>query len=493
MSAWLSLISLQGIKPLLLTAVIASVVAVQLPNLGSQSSQVQAAPSEQIAPGQLTRRAFSGIVVSKGGSSITVGTKQGNVTVNVNSQTVISAGPVKDLTLADITVGSRVSVKVDKAPSAPPEPPPSSTTTDSTPTPISGSGTSTDATPTPEPPTPTPTPENGTSTAAVIESAPLTIHGLAQATTTTSTPPDPTPVPTATPTSTSTDETPPSTSTDATPTPEPGGGGDATLPPFRTVTALRIHLKQADALVKHQRKIAKKCRGKGKYQVIGEDGDVADLEDETDNGTSSAALIPVDSARIEGMLAAMRGVGGPIGAGGLLFSGVLAQSTSSDNGTSTSSGSDGGACEGTADNLILLLRQKGKSTTTFAIRATLQAQKIEDRLASHIAKLEAKGDTEKIERLTARAQSQKDRIEQRLERTLARADSKHKGDIQGAANKRKGPKSSGDGDGDGPTATPKPKKGGGSSSSSGGSGSGGGSSGGGGDKKPKPTPKPKKN
>ena len=90
MSAWLSLISLQGIKPLLLTVVIASVVAVQLPEFGSLTSQTEAAPAQQVPPGQLVRRSLSGAVVAKGGSSITVGTKHGNVLVNVNSQTVIT-------------------------------------------------------------------------------------------------------------------------------------------------------------------------------------------------------------------------------------------------------------------------------------------------------------------------------------------------------------------------------------------------------------------
>ena len=384
---------------------------------------------------------------------------------------MISAGPVKDLTLADITVGSRVVVHLNRSPveppEVPPEPPPTSTTTDATPTPISGSGTTTDATPTPEPPTPTP--ETGTSTAAVIESAPLTIHGLAQATTTTSTPPDPTPVPTATPTSTSTDPTP-------TPVPDDGGGAD--VPTFRTVTALRIHLKQASAIIKHKRAVGK-CKTKGKFEVIDEDGEVTELEDESDdNGTSTAVLIPVESARIEAMLAAMRGVGGPIGSGGLLFSGILAQSTSSDdgsdsgNGTSTSDGSGGDACDGSGENLILLLRQKGKSTTTLTIRATLQAERIDERLARHIARLEARGDTDAIQKVTDRADQQKERIEQRLERTLARADARLQRDIQRALNKRKGPKaSSDDGDGAEPTATPRPRGGG---SSGGGSSSGGG-------------------
>ena len=506
MMSWLSVIGIQGIRPLVLAVLAASFVGLQLPELGSMRSETEAASSEQIPPGQLKRKAFSGSVVAKSSTSITVSTQHGNVKANVTASTVISAGSEKNLTMADILVGSRVAVKLNASPFAPPPVVVPTGTTSSEGTP--GAGTNgTSSPPTPEPtlvPTATPTTTTGS---AVIESSANTIHGLAQVaaqgtTTPTSTPEPPTPTATssaATPTATATSsaDTPTATATSSTPTPESGDGGQTALPTIREVTALRIHLKQADALVKHKRAVGK-CKTKGKFKVIDEDGEVSELDDETGNGTTSASLIPGSIARIESTLLAMIGGGGAIGSGSVAFRGILLQETST-NGTSTSAGSDGDACEGSGEDLILLLRQKGKSTSTIALRATLQSQRIDDRLARHKARLEAKGDIEAVAKVTARADRQKERVELRLEKTLARADAKDKTDIQRAVNKRKGPKAStgGDGDGVGATATPKPKGKAGptrtprpkkkdTSSSSGGGSSGGGGGG-------KPTPKPKKN
>ena len=370
----------------MLAVLAASFVGLQLPEFGSMRSQTEAAPSEQIPPGQLKRKAFSGSVVAKSSSSITVSTQHGNVKANVTGSTVISAGSERGLTMADILVGSRVAVKLNRAPFEPPV--------------VSTNGTS--SPPTPEP-TLVPTATTTTSSAA-IESTANTIHGLAQVAAQATTTPTSTPEP-PTPTATSSGPTPSATATSSAPTPEPGDGGQAALPTIRTVTALRIHLKQADALVKHKRAVGK-CKTKGKFKVIDEDGQVSELDDETGNGTTSASLIPGSIAHIESSLLAMIGGGGAIGNGSVAFRGILLQETSTD-GDAASADSDGDACEGSGEDLILLLRQKGKSTSTIALRATLQAQRIDDRLARHKARLEAKGDTEAIAKVTARADRQK--------------------------------------------------------------------------------------
>ena len=71
-----------------------------------------------IPPGQLTRRGVSGIVVGVGGSSIVVETKFGNVTIDVDSGTIIkSKGDT--IALEDINVGDRSGVLLNKAPDAP--------------------------------------------------------------------------------------------------------------------------------------------------------------------------------------------------------------------------------------------------------------------------------------------------------------------------------------------------------------------------------------
>lgn len=74
----------------------------------------------EVPPGQLTRRGVSGTVVGVGGGSIVVETKFGNVTIDVDSGTIIkSKGDT--ITLEDINVGDRAGVLLNKAPDAPKE------------------------------------------------------------------------------------------------------------------------------------------------------------------------------------------------------------------------------------------------------------------------------------------------------------------------------------------------------------------------------------
>lgn len=74
---------------LLGTFIAVAMVVIQYPHL--PLSLVEAAPPQQeIPPGQLKRRSLSGTIVARTDSSITVGTKFGNVVVSVGPDTVVA-------------------------------------------------------------------------------------------------------------------------------------------------------------------------------------------------------------------------------------------------------------------------------------------------------------------------------------------------------------------------------------------------------------------
>jgi len=171
------------------------------------TDEPSATPTEEpaprsVPPGQLTRRGIHGTVAGIGDGFIVVETQFGNVTVAITGSTTINMPPEKDVTVADIAVGARVSVLLDRAPV---EPPPPTATPEETPT------------ATPEE-TPTATPEE-TPTATPTSEPTATPEGTPQE-------PTPTPAgsvedPTATPEEpTATPEEPTPT---ATPAPPPGG------------------------------------------------------------------------------------------------------------------------------------------------------------------------------------------------------------------------------------------------------------------------------
>ena len=120
------------------------------------TDEPSATPTEEpaprsVPPGQLTRRGIHGTVAGIGGGFIVVETQFGNVTAAITWSTTINMPPEKDVTVADIPVGARASVLLDRAPVEPP--PPTATPEDPTPTP---EGTVEEPTSTPEEPTATP-------------------------------------------------------------------------------------------------------------------------------------------------------------------------------------------------------------------------------------------------------------------------------------------------------------------------------------------------
>ena len=113
-------IAIYGIAPLLLGALtleLLSVLAASVLATGNTSPEA-APPDQKIPPGQLVRKTISGPVVAAADdlSSITVGTKFGNLLVNLTSETVVHAPPDKDVGLGAITVGSKIVVKLNRPP-----------------------------------------------------------------------------------------------------------------------------------------------------------------------------------------------------------------------------------------------------------------------------------------------------------------------------------------------------------------------------------------
>lgn len=73
---------------------------------------------DQSQPGEVMGRGLFGPVVAVGDSSLTVSTKKGNVVLTVTSDTKITQAPTGAIALSGITVGSRVAVLMDKAPTS---------------------------------------------------------------------------------------------------------------------------------------------------------------------------------------------------------------------------------------------------------------------------------------------------------------------------------------------------------------------------------------
>ena len=110
---------LQLIRPLIAVLLVISLIGLPFANGASVGHVTEAAPSFQVPPpppGQLTRRTLSGTVVAKGGSSISVGTKFGNVLVNVNGDTVVDVRGEKDVGMDGINVGDKVVIHLNRPP-----------------------------------------------------------------------------------------------------------------------------------------------------------------------------------------------------------------------------------------------------------------------------------------------------------------------------------------------------------------------------------------
>ena len=274
-----------------LTLAFLSVMAASVLATGN-TSQEAAPPDQKMPPGQLVRESISGPVVAAADdlSSITVGTKFGNLLVSLTSETVVNAPPDKDVGLDAITVGSKVVVKLNRPPLdkqvlEDEEPPPLSTGDE-------------------EPP----------------------------------------------PLSTGDEEPPPLSTGDEAPPPL---SITEVVPPFRTVMAQLIIVLPNKATRSHKRAVLK-CQTTDTLEVIGEDGSVEVLGDEStgDAGTENG---PSNST------------------------GDDTQETTNGNGDCVSSG----------DDLILLTQKKSRDSDDLVVRATERAEKIDQRLEKIIARLES--------------------------------------------------------------------------------------------------------
>ena len=282
--------------------------------------------SKPIPAGQLTRRGIFGDVVRVRSSSITVSTKFGNVTVQIDSSTRIKRPPDGEIGIGDIQVGDRAGIHLNRAPVAEGQAPPTLVPPTATPTPkpIADATPSLDQTPTPtlaSDATPsvdqTPTPTLASDATPSVDQTPtptMAPDATPSADEPTATPtPEPTPTATPEPTSTpSEDATPTPTviidaadtatpTTDQTPTPTPIGEAtptaDATptppaptptpifvAPSFREVVARSVTVIPRKTTRNHRcTVVGAKCRpgqsgGKGKLKVFETDGTEIELD-----------------------------------------------------------------------------------------------------------------------------------------------------------------------------------------------------------------------
>ena len=140
------------------------------------------------------------------------------------------------------------------------------------------------------------------------------------------------------------DEKPPPLGTGDEEPPPPGVTEE--VPPFRTVTAQQIIVLPGKATRSHKRAVLK-CRTNDTLEVIGEDGSVEVLGDEStdDAGTETG--------------------------------------TSNGTGDDTQETTDGsGDCVSSGDDLILLTRKKSRDSDALIVRATERAEKIDQRQES---------------------------------------------------------------------------------------------------------------
>ena len=174
------------------------------------------------------------------------------------------------------------------------------------------------------------------------------------------------------------------------------------VPPFRTVTAQLIIVRPNKATRSHKRAVLK-CQTTDTLEVIGEDGSVEVLGDEStgDAGAESG--------------------------------------TSNGTGDDTQVTTDGnGECVSSGDDLILLTRKKSRNSDDLVVRATERVEKIDQRLEKIIARLESQGKTDRIESIVQRTEERKQKEQERLEKALSRAEEKDKRAIERALNKSKG-------------------------------------------------------
>ena len=250
------------------------------PDDGSKSTSSKPTP-----PGQLKRNGLFGDVVAVDVEDdyIIISTKFGNVTVDVGASTQIKSARDGAISLADIQVGDRAGIHLNRSPLPPSDP----DVPTPTPTPTPSSPTS-DVTPTP---TPTATP---------------TIDLLVDPATTT---PDATLTPTPTPATTTPDVTP-------TPTPTPAPVVERS-DSFRPVYAHSIKIIPSKATRSHSRTVViGKCNApehaRGTMTVLDEDGNEIPLDCSAGESTEEGSdVILLTRGQGKGKSAEVRGSADP--------------------------------------------------------------------------------------------------------------------------------------------------------------------------------------
>ena len=185
------------------------------------------------------------------------------------------------------------------------------------------------------------------------------------------------------------------------------------------------------------------CQTDGALEVIDEDGDVLQFDDESSGaGTNVTSTTPTDEPSTSTVVLSISsllggrpvilggtGVNGPIVVGPRLRGIVLQAPTTTATTTDTTVSDDSSGCLDSGDDLILLTQKKGGKDV---VRGSQRSSAIDDRLTRLVAKLEAAGRTDQLEKLQERAAAQLQKTEERLQRTLDKAGSGAKGNIEKA-------------------------------------------------------------
>ena len=269
----------------------------------ASANPIGSGPLFQVPAGQLVRRAIVGEVVSKSGASMIVSTKFGNITVGLSSGTLVNAPPDKDVGIGAIQVGDKVGVLLDRSP-VEPTPDPSeeddgdgdgdtggsteTTTDDGTTGGDTGTTTTTtdDGTIGGDTGGTTTTTDDGTTGGDTGTTTTTTDDGTTGGDTggTTTTTDDGTTGGDTGTTVTTTDDGTSGGSSETTTDDGTGGeeGDDEPAPTlalsFRTVVATRVSIAPGKATRDHDRSVSQ-CKDAGVLEVIGDDGEITEVED----------------------------------------------------------------------------------------------------------------------------------------------------------------------------------------------------------------------
>ena len=355
------------------------------------SFQSTAFADSHVPQGQLVRKSLVGTVSSVSGSSISIETSHGVVTVNIDTSTQVDAPPENNVGIGALEQGQKVVVNLNRSPVQKggdgDQGDGTATTTLDAGDAGTGTATSTDstaggtATTTTDGSSSTSTPDTsgGGQTTTATSTTDTTTTGGSTATSTTDTSGGG-----QTTTATSTTDT--TTTGTATSTTDASGGGQtttatstgetsgttspapATVVPFRTVMATVIVILPG-----------KSTRSHGRAVCVGDGGD-AELEDSiTDDGSTASSTVEIAPSE-----------------------------TSSDTGDGSGGDSTGSTaiksdkCSKKGDGLVLLLRRKDRSSNTVEVRQQQRADRIDERLARITERLLAQGKQDQLDRIVER-------------------------------------------------------------------------------------------